>query len=114
MKTLLVLAASVLNWGLTFAVQWWDRRRLNEAQRARAWNVATWGAAVFWYGLFSMVPWFWVTRGDWRGWRQRKDRVPLLRAVGVLLMGVAAAAAIFVAMALAMEVLGAVLGVEPE
>jgi hypothetical protein len=114
MKTLLVLVASVLNWGLTFGVQWWDRRRLDGAQRARAWNVATWGAAIFWFGLLSMVPWFWVTRGDWGAWRRSKDGVPLIRAAWVLLKGVGAAVVLLVAMSLATEVFARVLGVDPD
>ena len=47
-------------------VQLWDKRRLDEAQRARAWNFATWGAALYAFGPLSMLGWFWVTRRGWR------------------------------------------------
>jgi len=59
----------ILGIGLTYALQRWDRRRLDDEQRARTWNVATWGAALYVFGWFSMVAWGFVTRGKpgWRG-----------------------------------------------
>lgn len=47
---------------LTYALQRWDKSRLSEAQRERAWNAATWGAALLWYGPLCMLAWGWVTR----------------------------------------------------
>ena len=47
---------------LTYALQRWDRSRLPEEARERAWNAATWGAALMWYGPLSMLAWGWVTR----------------------------------------------------
>jgi hypothetical protein len=52
----------VLGIGLTYALQRWDRGRLSEEQRERAWNGATWGAALYAFGPFSMLGWGWVTR----------------------------------------------------
>jgi len=114
MQTLLLVCLTVLNWSLTFAVQWWDRRRLDEARRARAWNVASWGVAIVWFGLMSMVPWFWVTRQDWGAWRRRGLGVALARSAWVLLKGLAAAVAILVVLMLAIDALAAVLGVKAE
>lgn len=48
--------------GVPLAVQLWDRRRLSPAQRARSWNTATWGAALYAFGPLSMLGWCWVTR----------------------------------------------------
>ena len=49
------------------ALQLWDRRRLSPEQRARCWNVATWGSALYAFGPLSMLGWCWVTRRPW--WR---------------------------------------------
>ncbi|MDC0748289.1 transcriptional regulator [Polyangium mundeleinium] len=47
---------------LTYALQRWDKSRLSEEQRERAWNAATWGAVLMWYGPLCMPAWGWVTR----------------------------------------------------
>jgi hypothetical protein len=52
----------LLGVALTYALERWDRGRLTEEQRARAWNTATWGVALFWFGPLSLLPWGWVTR----------------------------------------------------
>ncbi len=62
MRTLRYVLQIVLGIGLTLLVQRWDRRRLSDEQRARAWNTATWGAALYAFGPASMLGWGWVTR----------------------------------------------------
>ena len=52
----------VLGAALAYALQRWDRGRLSAEQRTRAWNTATWGVALFWFGPLSLLPWGWVTR----------------------------------------------------
>jgi hypothetical protein len=47
---------------LTYALQRWDRSRLPEEQRENAWNTATWGAVLMWFGPLCMPAWGWVTR----------------------------------------------------
>lgn len=60
----MVRLALAMVWGilLPVAVQRFDRRRMSVAMRARTWNGATWGAAVYAFGPLSMLGWFWVTR----------------------------------------------------
>ncbi len=56
-----------LGWmGLPLGVQLADRRRMSAAQRATAWNPATWAVALNWFGALSMLGWMWVTRPPWR------------------------------------------------
>jgi hypothetical protein len=62
MQAARLLLQFVLGIGLTYALQRWDFGRLPAPQRERAWNSATWGAAVFWFGPLSMLGWGWVTR----------------------------------------------------
>ena len=112
MKILLFSVVSVLNWALTYAVQRWDRGRLSEAQRARAWNGASWGAAVYWFGFASMLPWAWVTRQRWRAWRQRGLDVALAQSAWLLLKGAIAAVAVAVALWAVTAGLAAALGVD--
>jgi len=72
---------------LTYALQRWDRSRLPEEARERAWNAATWGAALMWYGPLSMLAWGWVTR---RGKGRLRGLLGLgLGAVVTLLIGLA-------------------------
>lgn len=52
----------VLGIGLTYLLQRWDRRRLSEEQRERAWNDVTWFVSLWWFGPLSMLGWGWVTR----------------------------------------------------
>ncbi len=56
----------LLNWilgiTLTLALQRWDFKRLDDQQRARSWNSATQGQALFNFGPLSMLGWGWVTR----------------------------------------------------
>lgn len=67
MKTLRFALQIVLSVVLPLAVQLWDRRRLDPEQRERAWNFASWGAALYAFNVLSMLGWFWVTRRTWRG-----------------------------------------------
>jgi hypothetical protein len=53
--------------GLPLLVQRWDRGRLTAEQRERAWNPASWGAALYGFNVFSMLGWCWVTRRGVRG-----------------------------------------------
>ncbi|MEP7122321.1 MAG: transcriptional regulator [Byssovorax sp.] len=113
MKILLYTFAAILNISLTLTLQILDKRRLTEAQRSRAWNTASWGAALycafFVGGAASMIPWAWVTRNEWALWRRRGLGPALLRSaltlaaglgVGALIYGIAIGAIIGLAAAL--------------
>ena len=95
MKTLLYTLAFVLNIGATLALQIWDKRRLTRRQRARSWNSASWGSALYVAGPGSMIPWVWVTRNEWARWRRRGLGGALARSVLVLAAGLAIAALIY-------------------
>ena len=114
MTILLFSLFSLLNWGLTFGVQYLDRRLLRAEQRARSWNVASWGVAIYWFGFLSMVPWVWVTRLEWRAWRRRGLLWALFRSALLLLAGGAAAYALLYVLSWAVEVLAAALGVKAD
>jgi hypothetical protein len=62
----LTAVGMVLGIVLPLVVQRWDKRRLAPSARARAWNVATWGAALYAFGPLSALGWYWVTRHGWR------------------------------------------------
>jgi len=51
-----------LSIALPLLVQWLDKKRLRPEQRDRAWNVASWGCALYAFGPLSMLGWGWVTR----------------------------------------------------
>lgn len=78
LPTLRYVIQIVLAFALPLLLQLWDRKHLSTEQRARAWNQATWGAALYAFGPFSMLGWGWVTR----------------RRVSGLFMGLVAALAI--------------------
>lgn len=61
-----LLLQMVLGIVLPLAAQLLDRRQLDAEQRARAWNGASWGAALYAFSVFSMLGWYWVTRRGWR------------------------------------------------
>jgi hypothetical protein len=61
------VATIALNLALPVAFVVWDRRRLAPDVRARAWNGASFGAAVYAFGVFSMLGWGVVTRRGLRG-----------------------------------------------
>jgi hypothetical protein len=63
MRTLRFVLQIALGIALPLAIQLWHRRRLAPAQRAAAWNLATWGAALYAFGPLSLLGWFVVTRG---------------------------------------------------
>jgi hypothetical protein len=62
MQAVRLLMHWILGILLTLAVQRWDRRRLNDEQRARSWNYATLAQAIFNFGPWAMLGWGWVTR----------------------------------------------------
>lgn len=72
----------VLGIVLPLLVQLWDRRRMDDAQRARVWNFASWGTALYAFGPLSLLGWSWVTRPRWR----RLWFGPLSMAVVLLVM----------------------------
>ncbi len=104
MKTLLYSLAFVLNIALPLMVQIWDKRRLTDRQRARAWNQASWGSALYVAGPLSMIAWAWVTRNEWARFRQRGLYVAL--GWSALLLG----AGLGVALLLYGIVLGVLMG----
>lgn len=87
MKTLRLTLRIVLGIAIPLSIQLWHRRYLTPARRACAWNVATWGAALYAFGPFSLLGWFWVTR--WHGSRRQAP----VRAAGAIVLGIGAMAA---------------------
>ncbi|MEQ9320055.1 MAG: hypothetical protein RIF41_12905 [Polyangiaceae bacterium] len=67
MKVAQTAVAMILGIVLPLLVQLWDKRRLDDEARARSWNFATWGGALYAFGPLSMLGWSWVTRPFW--WR---------------------------------------------
>ena len=104
MKTLLTTLAIVLNIALPLALQIWDKRRLTPRQRARSWNAASWGSALYVAGPGSMIAWAWVTRNEWARWRRQGLAAALGRSLLVLVVGLVIAALIY------LIVVGAVTG----
>src|SRR5437762_2685679 len=88
MQALLFALKLVLGVALPLAVQLWDRKRLSPAQREACWNGASWAAALYAFGPASMLGWFWVTRGTWRG-PPGFSRRRLLQGIRALGAGVA-------------------------
>lgn len=62
MGVLRFIIQMALSIALPLLVQWMDKKRLRPEQRDRAWNVATWGCALYAFGPLSMLGWGWVTR----------------------------------------------------
>jgi len=112
MKLILLFSLIVLNWTIPLAALLWDRRRLTPEQRAGSWSVATWGAAIYWFGTFSAVPWAWVTRQQWRVWIRRGLGHALAQSAWLLLRGAAASALLFAVWVAAATALSAALGVD--
>src|SRR5687768_288888 len=76
----------VLSIVLTVAVQVAVRARLSPERRARGWNGATWGAAVYAFGPASMLGFFWVTRRP--GWIGALEALGLAVVAAGLVVGV--------------------------
>ncbi len=110
MKTLLYSLLFALNLGLPLAVQIWDRRRLTSRQRARSWNGASWGSALYVAGPLSMIAWAWVTRNEWTRWRQDGLGAALGRSALVLAAGLGVAALLYAIAIGAVTGLAAALG----
>ncbi len=91
MNTLLYSLAFVLNIALPLTVQTLDKRRLTDRQRARVWNRASWGSALYVAGILSMIPWAWVTRNEWARWREAGLGWALGRSVLLLAAGLGVA-----------------------
>ncbi|HZO14918.1 MAG TPA: hypothetical protein VFB62_16700, partial [Polyangiaceae bacterium] len=70
---------------LPLVAQLWDKSRLSEEQKARSWNVATWGCALYALGPLSMLGWIQVTRDGFK----RCLLAPLWTVPLLLLMWVA-------------------------
>jgi hypothetical protein len=97
MKTLRVSVTIVLSLVLGSLALRWDRARLTDDQRARAWGRTSWEDALHWcvyalntHPLFPILGWVWVTRQDVQAWKRRGWGVVLLRSLGVLGLGVIA------------------------
>jgi len=65
MKVAQTALAMILGIVLPWLVQLWDKRRLPDEAKARSWNIATWGSALYAFGPLSMLGWSWVTRRGW-------------------------------------------------
>ncbi|MFO0589592.1 MAG: hypothetical protein U0441_18785 [Polyangiaceae bacterium] len=85
---------------LSVTIQRWDRRRLSPEERAWVWNAATWGSAVYNFGVISLVAWGYVTRSP--------------RYVKGLAIGVELALAALFAQGLLNEALGRIAGLRGE
>jgi hypothetical protein len=70
----LTVVFSVLNIALPYAIVRYDRSRLAQPERARAWNQASFACAIYFFGPLSLPAHFWVTR-----------RKPLALLLGALL-----------------------------
>ena len=53
---------AVLNIVLPYAIVRRDRRRLDAAELARAWNQPSFACAIYFFGPLSLPAHFWVTR----------------------------------------------------
>lgn len=62
MEVALAALEIALSIALPLAAQRWDKARLPPAARARAWNTASWAAALYAFGPLSMLGWGYVTR----------------------------------------------------
>ncbi len=94
LKVGLLSTLQVLDWGLTFWVQRWDRRSLTKARRSRTWNTASWGSALYGFSHWSMIGWLWVTRQDWASWRRRGLHAAIGRSAWLLVEGLLASVAV--------------------
>lgn len=111
METLRFAISLILGMALPFAVQRWERARLPPERRAAAWNVASWGAALYAFGPISMIGWAWVTRARFALWkRDQGTPVAIFRGVVVLLLGVRDVLLVALAVGLCDEALKKVLG----
>jgi hypothetical protein len=95
MHTVRFVLSLVLGIALTYLVQRWDRRRLTLDQLERAWNGASWGAALYAFGPLSMLGWVWVTRQEVRAWWRRNPALAVGRGLLLIVAGLALAVAIF-------------------
>src|SRR5215831_10630151 len=91
MGTLRFVISLVLGIALTYGVQRWDKALLSPTQRERAWNGASWAAALYAFGPFSMLGWVCVTRIAVAPWWPRSRLRAVAAAVLVLAGGLAAA-----------------------
>src|SRR4051812_28697445 len=85
LRQILLMALGIL---LPLALQHYDRRRFDAEQRARAWNGASWGAALYAFGPLSMLGWCWVTRPRWPGWQRLVVGALSVLAIGIVIQGV--------------------------
>jgi hypothetical protein len=53
---------AILNVAVPYLITRRDRRRLTKDELDRAWNTATWGSAVYFFGPLCLPVHFWVTR----------------------------------------------------
>lgn len=86
MAVLRVVVSMVLSIALTVAVQLLVRSRLPPERRARGWNAASWGAAVYAFGPLSMLGFFWVTRRP--GWVGALSALVFAVVAAALVLGV--------------------------
>ncbi len=96
MGVLRVVFQMILGFWLPVTLQRLHRRRLTEERRERAWNFASWGAAVYAFGPLSMMGWLWVTKQDWARWRREGGvAVALGKSVLLLFVGLLASLVLF-------------------
>lgn len=57
-----LLATTLLNYLMPYVWVALDRTRISRVQRARGWNSATTGSAIYTFGPLSLVAYYWVTR----------------------------------------------------
>jgi hypothetical protein len=110
MATLRFVLSIILSIGLTGVLQRWDRRRLSPVQQERAWNAASWGAALYAFGPLSMVGWACVTRIAAAHWWPRRRLARVGAGVMVVAAGLACALAIALVVSLADDLVGRLAG----
>jgi hypothetical protein len=106
MATLRFVLSILLGIGLTYALQRWDRGRLSPVQRERAWNTASWGAALYAFGPLSMLGWACVTRIAAAHWWPRRRLARVGAGVMVVAAGLACALSIALVVSLADNLVG--------
>jgi hypothetical protein len=91
--------SALLGMTVPYAAQRWDRGRLPPARQARAWNAASWGAALYAFGPFSMIAWCWVTRAEVRRWSREGPVRCVLKIAAVIAAGVVVTGVVVAVMA---------------
>ncbi len=111
MKLLFYALCALLSPLITLAAQLANRACMGPQRRARTFLPATWGVALLYAPLVSMIPWVWVTRQEWPTWRRRGLAYACSLCLLVLAAGVLATLFLWMCFNLAVRGCGRILGV---